>query len=264
MRRRSTLRIALRSTLHLRERARRSFRGWSAAGLTTLLVAALALPLACASDDAARRAPASENAAAVAESEEEKEREFTALIEGAIARSREIRESWQRGDPRDFDEETAVLEMFLRAAELRPDRVEGPYGAAVMLVTACQSDRKACSAVCPLALTLLDHADAIESGYRYSTWNRGVCLEGTGRFEEALLCAEQSLAEYPEDPDMWALRAKVRISLGYLDAACGDLARMFDLMGLGDEIEARIEPYGCRIIQGVPRYVPTHEPGIQL
>lgn len=236
--------------------------------LLLALTATLSLSLACASDDAARRGEGAERADEGVEdakdAKDAEERAFLALIERAIERTRAIREGWQRGDPRDFDEETEVLEMFLHATELRPDRVEGPYGAAVMLVTACQADPNACEAVCPLALSLLDRADAIEHGYRYATWNRGVCLEGTGRFQEALLCAEQSLAEYPEDPDMWALRAKVRIRLGYLDGACGDLARMFDLMGVTDELEARIEPYGCRIIQGVPRYVPTREPGIQL
>lgn len=226
----------------------------------TAVVAAL-LASACASDGAAQRERASPAPDARALDEEE---DFDALISRAVARTREIREGWQRGDPRDFDEETEVLEMYLHAAELRPDRVEGPYGAAVMLVAACQADREACVSVCPLAFTLLDRADAIERGYRYATWNRGVCLEGTGRFEEALQAAEESLAAYPDDPDMWALRAKVRISLGYLDGACGDLARMFDLMGASEELDERIAPYGCRLVGGVPRYVPTEEPGIQL
>lgn len=231
--------------------------------LVTALVGAALFPLACASSEGAKReAPAAtDDDEGDAATEEEA---FEALIARASERTQEIREGWQRGEPRDFDEETEVLEMFLDATELRPDRVEGPYGAAEMLVAACQADRKACEAVCPLAFSLLDRADAVERGYRYSTWNRGVCLEGTGRFREALSAAEESLEAYPDDPDMWALRAKVRIGLGYLDGACGDLARMFDLMGASDELEERIAPYGCRLVQGVPRYVPTREPGIEL
>lgn len=234
-----------------------------------LLVAGTLVLLAasCAADDAARRdaswATANDDDDGAPDGRAPDE-DYDALIGRAVERTREIREGWQRGDPRDFDEETEVLGMFLRATELRPDRVEGPYGAAVMLVAACQADRDACESVCPLAFSLLDRADAIERGYRYTTWNRGVCLEGTGRFPEALRAAEESLAAYPDDPDMWALRAKVRVGLGYLDGACGDLARMFDLMGMADELEERIEPYGCRLIQGVPRYVPTREPGIEL
>lgn len=228
------------------------------------LLLALALLIGCTSDHGARREGPPPSDAAPIDDEAKKGARYDELIEEAVRMTRDIRESWQRGEPRDLDSETRALKLYLRAAELDPERVEGPYGAAVMLVAACQADRQACEAVCPPAISLLDRADAIERGYRYSTWNRGVCLEGTGRFQEALLAAEQSLAEHPDDPDMWALRAKVRIGLGYLDGACEDLARMFDLMGLGDEIDSRIDPYGCRVIDGVPRYVPTEEPGIRL
>lgn len=225
------------------------------------LVSLLAAPLGCASDDGAgKSAPVT----AQDESDAEGDAEYDRTIATAIDMSRDIRQRWQRGEPRDPAHETRALKLFLRAAELRPGRVEGPYGAAVMLVAACQGDRDACADVCPPAFAMLDRADAIERGYRYSTWNRGVCLEGIGRFQEALLSAEHALAEYPDDPDMWALRAKVRISLGYLDGACEDLARMFDLMGKGDHIEGLIAPYGCRLFEGVPRYVPTQEPGVTL
>lgn len=191
--------------------------------------------------------------------------EYDELIATALDGVQAVRQRGEAGQPRDLARETRTLELFLRAAELRPDRVEAPYGAAVMLVAACQANRLACGELCPPAIALLDRTDAIEAGYRYSAWNRGICLESTGQFEAALVAAERSLLEYPEDPDMWALRAKVRLALGYLHGACEDLAQMLTLQGSKDDLEQGLAPFGCHLESGRPRYVRHDEPApVQL
>ncbi|MFZ9887355.1 MAG: hypothetical protein ACO3JL_07620 [Myxococcota bacterium] len=191
--------------------------------------------------------------------------EYDVLIATALEGVQAVRQRGEAGKPRDLERETHTLQLFLRAAELRPDRVEAPYGAAVMLVAACQANRLACGELCPPAIALLDRADALQVGYRYSSWNRGICLESTGQFEDALVAAERSLLEYPDDPDMWALRAKVRLSLGYLHGACEDLAQMLTLQGTTDGLERALAPFGCHLEAGRPRYVRHDEPAaVQL